>query len=57
MRHTIILKKVIKEVIGLIVIVLFIYTCTKSRSVINHKKAAANENIRPICVPAIRLPE
>lgn len=45
MRYTIILKKVIKEVIGLITIVLFIYTCTKIGSASNRKGAAVLEHM------------
>jgi hypothetical protein len=45
MRYTIIVKKVIREIIGLIMIVLFIYTCTKVRTTAGRKKAAAHETI------------
>jgi hypothetical protein len=45
MKYTILLRKVIKEVIGLITIVLFIYTCTKIRSAPGHKRAAAKDSI------------
>ena len=56
MKHTILLKKVIKEIIGLISIVLIIYTCTKIRTVADHKRAAVPDTIRLIWAPAIRLP-
>jgi len=48
MKYIIVVKKVLREVIGLITIVLFIYTCTKIRSVaghtitVNHDNAGAN---------------
>ena len=45
MRYTIIVKKVIREIVGLITIVLFIYTCTKIRASANHKRAAANDTM------------
>ena len=45
MRYTIIVKKVIREIVGLITIVLFIYTCTKVRTTAGRKKAAAHETI------------
>lgn len=45
MRYTIIVKKVIREIVGLITIVLFIYTCTKVRSTAGRKKAAAHDTI------------
>ncbi|WP_158085282.1 hypothetical protein [Niastella vici] len=56
MKYTIILKKVIKEIVGLVSIVLFIYTCTKFRTVAVHKRAAVPDTIRLIWAPAIRLP-
>jgi hypothetical protein len=56
MKYTIVLRKLLKELIGIITIVLFVYTCTKIRLAADHKKAAAHETIRPICVPAIRMP-
>jgi hypothetical protein len=45
MRYTIIVKKVIREIVGLITIVLFIYTCTKVRTTASRKKAAALNTI------------
>jgi hypothetical protein len=45
MRYTIIVKKVIREIVGLITIVLFIYTCTKVRTTAGHKKAAVHDTI------------
>ncbi|HEX6429266.1 MAG TPA: hypothetical protein VF008_16330 [Niastella sp.] len=45
MRYTIILKKVIREIVGLITIVLFIYTCTKIRTTAGRKKAADHATI------------
>jgi hypothetical protein len=45
MRYTIIVKKVIREIVGLITIVLFIYTCTKVRTTTGRKKAAAHDTI------------
>jgi hypothetical protein len=45
MKHTILLKKVIREVIGLITIVLFIYTCTKVTSAAVRKRIANNDTI------------
>jgi hypothetical protein len=45
MRYTIIVKKVIREIVGLITIVLFIYTCTKVRTTAGRKRAAAHETI------------
>jgi hypothetical protein len=46
MRYTIIVKKVIREIVGLITIVLFIYTCTKVRTTAGRKKAAAHDTIQ-----------
>ncbi|THU40056.1 hypothetical protein FAM09_09230 [Niastella caeni] len=45
MKYTVVVNKVIKEIIGLITIVLFIYTCTKIRAVSSHKRAAAYDTI------------
>src|SRR5688572_28635350 len=45
MRYTIIVKKVIREIVGLITIVLFIYTCTKVRATAGRKRAAAHDTI------------
>jgi hypothetical protein len=45
MKYTILLQKVIKEVIGLVTIVLFIYTCTKVRTTVGRKKGAAIDTI------------
>lgn len=46
MKYTIVVKKVIREVVGLITIVLFIYTCTKMRSAATHRRAGGNDTIR-----------
>jgi hypothetical protein len=52
MKYTIVVKKVIREVIGIITIVLFIYTCTKIRSAaghtgtINHDTVGANATVQ-----------
>ena len=46
MKYTIIVKKVIREIVGLITIVLFIYTCTKVRTTASRKKAAAHNTIQ-----------
>jgi len=45
MKYTVILKKAIKEIIGLMSIVLFIYTCTKMKLVAGHKRAAVPDTI------------
>jgi hypothetical protein len=52
MKYTIVVKKVIREVIGIITIVLFIYTCTKIRSAagptgtVNHDSAGSNATVQ-----------
>jgi len=52
MKYTIVVKKVLREVIGIITIVLFIYTCTKIRSVtghtgtVNHNAVGANTTVQ-----------
>ena len=45
MNYTIIAKKVLREVIGIITIVLFIYTCTKIRSAAGSKRDAAGDRV------------
>ena len=45
MNYTIVVKKVIREVIGIITIVLFIYTCTKIRSTAGHSKAVNHDTV------------
>ena len=43
MKYIIIVKKVIREIVGLITIILFIYTCTKVRSASGQPRSANND--------------
>ena len=43
MNYTIVIKKVIREIIGIISIVLFIYTCTKIRTVAARRQAVKSD--------------
>ena len=51
MKYTMLFKKVIREVIGLITIVLFIYTCTKIKSVAVHRKTGSYKTLSAIITP------